>query len=406
MEVSSQNIQKYKSKKSFRTKRISYRSRRSSRSSRSRRSSLSKKSKKVLKDNDSDLIVLPKISKRTSVLDDKTIGIISLNAEGAIFPKKIDELSISTFQGFQKLDIIIVGLQEDKKSSGSIKFMETLLPNHVLIADEYMGGVGKVGLRGTRMLIFLYFTQTSLKSNIKTIQLCDNSSCLLGLPCCNKGLDAINFFDEFVIINSHLVLGVHKLLFKEAVNTRVCMMESLFKRLKKEFKWDDIQNKKIIWFGDLNFRVSPNQEKDENIIDIINEIMETGGTKVSKLPFKLKLPLNDSFNIEKYIQNDELKKLLEGKYKNANLRCIFPMDLYEGNITFKPSCKLDKGSETIYNVINEGKIRLPSWCDRILFNYNIQQNYDVEYNSYKFPIKSDHKGVYAIFKPKKSDIQE
>lgn len=409
MDVSSKNIHKYKSKKSFKSNKISF------------RSSLSKKSKKILRGNDSDLISLPKISKRESVLDDKSLGIISLNTNATLFPHKIDESTRSTFQGFQKLDIIIVGLQTDKRLSGSVKFMENLLPNHVLISNIYLEGTGHHGYKymfsGIRMLVFLYFTETSLKSNIKTIKLCDNSACPSYKLCCRRGLNAINFFDEFVIINSHLYRGVHKLQYKKSFDKRVCVMEKLFQKLKKEFKWDDIQNKKIIWFGDLNFSVSPKEEKDEKFLDLINEIMETGGSKLTKIPDGLKLPLNDSFNIEKYIQNDELKKLLEGKYKNETLKCIFPLDLYESDINFHPSCQLVKGSENIYRLTAQHpilnwifiwknvKTLLPSWCDRILFNDNVRQNYDVEYNSYKFPIKSDHKSVYAIFTPKKKDIQ-
>jgi hypothetical protein len=336
----------------------------------------------------------------------KSVGIISMNVEGESFPKTIDDKIKARFDSFQNLDVIVVGFQEEKKKSGSVKFMESLLLNHILVVEEYMAGIGKVGFRGTRILVFVHYTKTSLKSSIKTINLCDNSSCLLGLPCCNKGLNAVNFFDEFVIINSHLVLGVHKLLFKEAVDKRVCMMSSLFNRLKKEFKWNDIKDKKIIWFGDLNFRVSPQIQTKEQFMKIIEENLELNNKNLELNNKNLEANLKDSFNIDSYIQNDELKKLLEGNYTKETLKCVFPLDLYEEKITFNPSCKLKKGTENIYNVINGGKMRLPSWCDRILYNQNLKNQYDVKYESFKFPIKTDHNGVFAIFTPNNDFFNE
>jgi hypothetical protein len=96
------------------------------------------------------------------------------------------------------------------------------------------------------------------------------------------------------------------------------MMASLFKRLKQAFNWNDITDKKIIWFGDLNFRVSPQIETNEQFIKIIEEILELNGKKIDSK--KIKAPLKQSFNIESYIQNDELKKLLEGNYKKESLK--------------------------------------------------------------------------------------
>ncbi len=343
-------------------------------------------------------------------INNKSIGIISLNVEGELFPKTIDDKLKARFESFQNLDIVVAGFQEEKKKSGSVQFIEQLLPNHILIVEEYMSGIGKVGFRGNRMLVFVHLTKTSLKSSLKTINLCDNSSCLLGLPCCNKGLNAAHFFDDLVIINSHIVLGVHKLLFKEAINSRVCMMESLFKRLKNELKWSNITNKKIIWFGDLNFRVSPQIQTNDEFYKFIQENIELSGKNIElsakKLKSKnLKAKLNNSFNIESYIQNDELKKLLEGNYKKENLKCIFPLDLYEEKITFNPTCKLEKGSEDVYNVISNNRIRLPSWCDRILFNENIKNQYDVKYESVSFPVKTDHNTVLAILTPKSNKAE-
>jgi hypothetical protein len=130
--------------------------------------------------------------------------------------------------------------------------------------------------------------------------------------------------------------------------------------------------------------------------------------KVSRKSEKIK-----NYNSVKSYKSKKSKKSYKSykskkKYYSSErkLKCVFPLDLYEEKITFNPSCKLKKGTENIYNVINGGKMRLPSWCDRILYNQNLKNQYDVKYESFKFPIKTDHNGVFAIFTPNNDFFNE
>ena len=335
-----------------------------------------------------------------TTINGKSIGIISMNNEGKYFSKDIENSIKLKFKDFQNLDIIIAGFQEDKQKSGSVTFVNSLLPNHNMLTDIYLSGIGKIGFRGTRMLVFVNSSGNISIKDIKTTKICDNSSCLFGLPCCNKGLNAVSFFNDLIILNSHIVLGIHKFLFREAIDKRVCMMENLFEKMKKSFNIDDIKNKKIIWFGDLNFRVSPKIQTLDGIMNMVEQYIEPTGKELNKKIRNLKIHLKEnSLNIKEYLKNDELTKLLKGEYEN--LKCVFPLELFEEKITFNPSCKLQKGTTDIYNIIHKGKYRLPSWCDRILFNSNIKKEYNVEYKTFKFPIDSDHNGVFAILLPKK-----
>lgn len=341
-----------------------------------------------------------------------SIGIISINAESEKFPSEIEESFKEKFKGFTDLDIIIIGLQEDSPKSHSDTFTKKLFSSsHVLIDSKYMVGIQK-GFAGIRILFFL---KKDIKNiNVKTFSVCNHESCKGHTYCCSKGLVAIKF-NNFTIINSHLAMGLKGLSFSDGVKKRATMLQTLFVDLNKKFQAKsrlfNIDTDHMIWFGDLNFRVSPPDNDYQTIIGIINSNMKYGTIKkdLTETEFiafvetmKIQTELQDSFNVNNYIKNDELlENVLDGKHRS--IPSLLPFDLHEAPINFNPTCKLVKGSENKYDVLKNGKLRLPSWCDRILFNSNMKENYNVtEYNSFKFPIKSDHNGVYAIFKPKHS----
>ena len=65
----------------------------------------------------------------------KSFGIVSLNAEASYFNDLNltilnDPLYKSFANKFKKLDLIIVGLQEDKKKSKSLEFFQAIFTNH------------------------------------------------------------------------------------------------------------------------------------------------------------------------------------------------------------------------------------------------------------------------------------
>jgi hypothetical protein len=96
---------------------------------------------------------------------------------------------------------------------------------------------------------------------------------------------------------------------------------------------------------------------------------------------------------------DQLKMLQTKNQNQIKTRCKLPFPIYENKITFKPTCKLVEGSKNIYEVISKDQPRIPSWCDRIIYNENTKNNFKITYNSMFLPINSDHHAVYGIFKP-------
>ena len=70
-------------------------------------------------------------------------------------------------------------------------------------------------------------------------------------------------------------------------------------------------------------------------------------------------------------------------------------EFQEGEITFQPTYKFDKGTH-IYDTSR--KQRIPSWTDRILYKSDQPQNVKLmEYLSVPGVSMSDHKPVNAIF---------
>ena len=71
----------------------------------------------------------------------------------------------------------------------------------------------------------------------------------------------------------------------------------------------------------------------------------------------------------------------------------------EGNIIFNPTYKFEKESDNYY--FNKNKIRTPSWCDRIFYKKNLNNNEPSiilkQYDSINSINYSDHKPVFGIF---------
>lgn len=73
-------------------------------------------------------------------------------------------------------------------------------------------------------------------------------------------------------------------------------------------------------------------------------------------------------------------------------------ELEEGKIKFPPSYKFKVGTSEY----DSDKVRIPSWCDRILFRG--EQVQQVFYNSVMSPLTSDHKPVVSLFNVKYKQI--
>jgi hypothetical protein len=351
------------------------------------------------------------IKKNNNKKKSYSFGIISLNTGQSSFNKitntDLEKGVLNIFDELNKLDIIIIGLQEDRSNSGSTKFFTKYFKNHKFIKKEYIKGIIKSKFVMIKLIILS--KEPLISSEIKLTKICDHSSCVIGL-CCSKGLVAIKI-NNTLIINNHLLFKSNDVNTGQGFKERICQMSKLYNKLKKNNKQNlDHEKDNIIWFGDLNFRV------DQNILS--NLYSNSKNSKNSKKLIKNKYlnlihsMINEQTNqstlkrgfkksLNKYLEMDQLK-MLQQKNKDENTiksKCKLPFPIYENKITFNPTCKLVEGSKNIYQVISKNKPRIPSWCDRIIFNENTKNNFKIKYNSMFLPINSDHHAVYGIFNP-------
>jgi len=118
----------------------------------------------------------------------------------------------------------------------------------------------------------------------------------------------------------------------------------------------------VFWAGDFNYRINGTR-------DIIDNLLENNMHRI-------------------LINNDQLMMLMQYDPLFKGLK--------EGPITFRPTYKFDKESDT-YDT--SAKRRIPSWTDRIL--YKAQTNVDlISYSSAQNIRTSDHRPVYSTFTAK------
>jgi len=118
----------------------------------------------------------------------------------------------------------------------------------------------------------------------------------------------------------------------------------------------------VFWAGDFNYRINGTR-------DIIDNLLENNMHRI-------------------LINNDQLMMLMQYDPLFKGLK--------EGPITFRPTYKFDKESDT-YDT--SAKRRIPSWTDRIL--YKAQTNVGlISYSSAQNIRTSDHRPVYSTFTAK------
>ncbi len=370
----------------------------------------------------------------------KSFGIISINTGQSSFNEivtlTLDKETTNKFNKLNNMDIIIIGLQEDNPNSGSTEYFQQKFNRHQLIKEEFIKGLVKLNF--VRIKIIVLSKIPLKKSEIKVIKICDNSSCLIG-RCCSKGLVAIKI-DDTLLINNHLPFKPKELETGQGLDKRIKQMNKLYEAINKKvnrslmsIKKNKYKNKynsrsrsrtnsfkiilpkhNIIWFGDLNFRVDPNDESKtpkpktntntptmDKYKNLINDMTE----KNYKYEDKRQLVNNFKQSMKQYLEKDQLIKL-QSNNKNQNTKknkgnYIPPFKIYENKIKFTPTCKLAEGTKDIYEVFSKKQPRIPSWCDRIIFNENTKNKYKITYDSLFFPIKSDHLAVFGTFIPRK-----
>ena len=266
-------------------------------------------------------------------------------------------------------DIIVIGLQEIvelevgnvllNSNEKSINFWKEIYQQTLLkvFPNEKYNLIKDLNLVGIYMLIFSKNYLNTQSEN----QIIIKNGMMGSLG--NKGnvISLIKCYDSFICFCcGHFTAGVSK------NNERLKILEQVlncqFNKDNKNIKFKDFE----IWFifGDLNFRIN----SDYN--NVINKIKER--------------------NVHELINNDQF-------ILSKNSEVFLCVD--EGNIIFNPTYKFEKESDNYY--FNKNKIRTPSWCDRIFYKKNLNNNEPSiilkQYDSINSINYSDHKPVFGIF---------
>lgn len=216
------------------------------------------------------------------------------------------------------------------------------------------------------MSLFL-FVKKSQVHNVTQVAGSSKKTGLGGITA-NKGACGVRFefgLTSFVMVTSHLAAGTSALV--ERYNDYMSIMTGL--TFTRNFTIKDHDH--IIWFGDLNYRVSlPN--------DQCRYFIENGAF--------------DELTVVDQLNQEITRKGAFYGFK-------------EGVIKFYPTYKFDKGTS---NYDSSEKQRIPSWTDRVLYMTSkstdpIQQ---LNYNCCMEIFASDHKPVYSTFKSKVKFVDE
>lgn len=199
------------------------------------------------------------------------------------------------------------------------------------------------------------------KSQLKHVTQVSGSSKKTGMGgiTANKGGCAVRFnfgSTSFAMVTSHLAAGTQAVI--ERFNDYQTIMQGLtFTRNATISDHDH-----ILWFGDLNYRISLPNEQCRSLIE------------------------NGAF--------DDLIGLDQLNNEMANKGAFYGFK--EGAIKFYPTYKFDKGTS---DYDSSEKQRVPSWTDRVLYKSarGIDPLKNVNYSSLMNICLSDHKPVFSTF---------
>lgn len=308
-----------------------------------------------------------KPANNTFKISDLNIFIGSWNVAGKDFPENFSLIQwLFPKENMQLPDLYVIGFQEICNLNAKnivISSNTHKVDNWKNIVSYNLNQLGKyalvkcLDLVGLFVLVFVKDEFCEFIRNIETASLRTGLYGTLG----NKGSCLIRFeFDEvsLVFCCSHLKAG------SSHANSRTSEISEILNKnfaLKnyKEMKFNEHDVQFI--FGDLNFRID---------LDLNNclEFIKSG-----------------------YLETLFLYDQLYTK-KSLNLEL---MQLQELPVKFPPTYKYLINS----NDYDFKKKRIPSWCDRILFNGNGKVK-GLEYNHVEMFRESDHKPIFGIYKVK------
>ncbi|MES1920861.1 Inositol-1,4,5-trisphosphate 5-phosphatase 1 [Bonamia ostreae] len=193
----------------------------------------------------------------------------------------------------------------------------------------------------------------------------------------NKGSVAVrlNLMDASIcFVTSHFASG------KTNVDDRNSDFHLSVEKLDfKLNKWDYriggalLNSDTVIWFGDLNYRL---QLKNESELGYVFSLIDRG-------------------ELNELAQNDQVLFSPPFQLNNERSRNSVFAEFTEGEIAFAPTYKFVPGTLANYDKSEDGKQRMPAWCDRVLFKSNRLSL--LEYDSVSAVRVSDHKPVCALF---------
>ncbi|CAD8166728.1 unnamed protein product [Paramecium octaurelia] len=298
--------------------------------------------------------------------------------------------NILHFQEQSNPDVIVFGLQEIvdlnpqniviMSNEKTLQLWNQLIQSNLSKIDSYTK-IGNCDLVGLYIAIFVKTNQISRITQIDIDAIKTGMGGTLG----NKGGVSVklNFDDSLLGFTCcHLTSG------NKQCQQRLSDIDEIHQRAFQNSK-QKISLKNLdysFFFGDMNFRIElPYQEVVEQIKNYQQLISED--PNCSKAKKKLAHLLNF----------DQLEK-----YKNKNQ---YLQNYQEGSINFLPTYKYDKNCQ-IYDTSK--KLRIPSWCDRILVNCKEELICSQRYYQRNECLDSDHRPVssYYVIEIKKIDKEK
>ncbi|PAA54918.1 hypothetical protein BOX15_Mlig026163g1 [Macrostomum lignano] len=222
----------------------------------------------------------------------------------------------------------------------------------------------------------LVAAKDSLRNDIHSIRFGTQATGLMGFGP-NKGGTAVRFQlgdTQFTFVNCHLAAGEDKLEnryndFRDIQQKLKLMFEGTAGRYELlSHVGDAVGSHVTFFFGDLNFRLSGVSK--EAVEARLFDTERPGAVE------------------ELLARHDELRRArAQARYGN-----IF-LSYSEASIDFWPTYKYEIGSQRF----DSEKVRVPSWCDRILYRAEDVRCEPLKYRSQHSYVYSDHKPVTCTF---------
>ncbi|XP_074655396.1 phosphatidylinositol polyphosphate 5-phosphatase type IV-like isoform X2 [Tubulanus polymorphus] len=260
-------------------------------------------------------------------------------------------------------DVVTVGSQETctDRHEWEVRIQETLGPTHVMVHSCQHGTLHLCVFIKRDLVWYCSVPEDACLTTRKAIR---TKGCV--------GISLTIFGTSFLFLTSHFKPADGRL--KERVedyNKTIKNLDLPKRVVVNEFtaKADDVTARFdcVFWGGDMNFRI----ERPRHIVDtVMNAIAQ-----------------KEHPNFEDLLMGDELYK--------ARMEGTAFQEFQEGRINFAPTYKFDIGTD---NYDTSPTLRIPSYCDRVLFRCRKKHGIVCHFYDSVDSIKiSDHRPVYGLY---------